>query len=57
MLLEVFTDTEGESGAIEIMRSFLNDSATMLKNKIIGSVRSVLGKKGVETIKKMLGRY
>lgn len=50
MLFEVFTDTEGESGAIEIMRSFLNDSKTVLKNKIVGSVRTVLGKKGIETV-------
>ena len=57
MLFEVFTDTEGESGAIEIMRSFLNDSKTVLKNKIIGSVRTALGKKGIETVKKILGRY
>lgn len=57
MLLEVFTDTEGESGAIEIMRSFLNDSNTVIKNKIVGSVRTVLGKKGIETVKRILGRY
>ena len=57
MFLEVFTDTEGESGAIEIMRSFLNDNKTIIKNKIIGSVRTVLGKRGIETVKKMLGRY
>lgn len=57
MLFEVFTDTEGESGAIEIMRSFLNDSKTVLKNKIVGSVRTVLGKKGIETVKRILGRY
>ena len=57
MLFEVFTDTEGESGAIEIMRSFLNDSNTVIKNKIVGSVRTVLGKKGIETVKRILGRY
>lgn len=57
MLFEVCTDTEGESGAIEIMRSFLNDSKTVLKNKIVGSVRTVLGKKGIETVKRILGRY
>lgn len=57
MLFEVFTNTEGESGAIEIMRSFLKDNKTIIKNKIIGSVRTVLGKRGIETVKKMLGRY
>lgn len=57
ILMEVFTDTDGESGAIEIMRTFLKDQKTIVKNKMMGSVRMVLGKKGVEIIKKMAGRY
>lgn len=57
MIFEVFTDTEGESGAIQIMRTFLNDSKTILKNKIIGSVRTALGHNGIEKIKKIIGRY
>lgn len=57
MLFEVFTTTEGESAAIQIMRTFLNDNKTMLKNRIMGSVRVVLGKKGIETIKRIIGRY
>lgn len=57
MFFEVFTDTEGESGAIEIMRTFLNDNKTVLKNKIVGSVRTILGKNGIEKVKKILGRY
>ncbi len=57
MFFEVFTDTEGESGAIEIMRTFLNDNKTVLKNKIVGSVRTILGKNRIEKVKKILGRY
>ncbi len=57
MIFEVFTTTEGESGAIQIMRTFLNDNKTIIKNKIMGSVRVVLGKKGIETIKRLTDRY
>ena len=57
MLFEVFTTTEGESNAIQTMRTFLIDNKTMFKNKIMGSVRVVLGKKAIETIKRITGRY
>lgn len=57
MIFEVFTDTEGESSAIEIMRTFLTDGKTMLKNKVEKTLRGALGKKGVESIKRILGKY
>lgn len=57
IIFEVFTDTEGESKAIEIMRTFLIDSKFVLKKKIMGSVRTVLGKRGIETVKRMINRY
>lgn len=57
LIFEVFTTTEDESEAIRIMRTFLNDSKTIIKNKILGSMRMVLGEKGVEAIKKIKGRY
>ena len=57
IIFEVFTDTENESGAIEVMRTFLRDTSTMIKNKITGSVRTFLGRSGIEAIKKILGRY
>lgn len=57
MLFEVFTDTESESKAIEIIRTFLIDNKIVLKHKIMGSVRSIVGKKGIEVIKKLSGRY
>lgn len=56
IIFEVFTDTESESEAIRIMRTFLVDNKTVIKNKIIGTVRGALGKKGIETVKKILGR-
>lgn len=57
MIFEVFTTTEDESESIRIMRTFLNDSKTVMRNKILGSVRMVLGKKGIETIKKLTNRF
>jgi 2-succinyl-5-enolpyruvyl-6-hydroxy-3-cyclohexene-1-carboxylate synthase len=57
IIFEVFTTTEDESDSVKIMRTFLNDSKTMIKNKIMGSVRTALGKRGIETIKKLTGRF
>ena len=54
MIFEVFTDTEGESGAVEIMRTFLIDNKMVLKNKVMKVIRGSLGKKGIETVKKIL---
>lgn len=54
VLFEVFTDTEGESGALRIMRTFLMDGSQVLKNRILSSIRGALGKKGVETLKRFL---
>lgn len=56
VIFEVFTDTESESGAIRIMRTFLVDNKTILKNKMIGTIRGALGKKGVEAVKRILGK-
>lgn len=54
VLFEVFTDTEGESGALQIMRTFLVDGSQILKNRIVSSIRGALGKKGVEALKRFL---
>jgi 2-succinyl-5-enolpyruvyl-6-hydroxy-3-cyclohexene-1-carboxylate synthase len=56
IIFEVFTDTDGESGAIEIMRTFLVDRNTVIKNKIIGTIRGALGKRGIEKVKLILGK-
>lgn len=55
IIFEVFTDTEGESEAIRIMRTFIVDNKLVVKNKIMGKIRGALGKKGVEIVKKILG--
>lgn len=52
MLFEVFTNNEDESDAIRMMRN-LNVSA---KGALKEAVKSVVGEKGKETIKKILGR-
>lgn len=54
VIFEVFTDTESESKALQIMRTFLVDNKTVLRNKIIGTIRGALGKKGIEAVKKVL---
>lgn len=56
IIFEVFTDTEGESGAIEIMRTFLNDPVIMVKNKVMSTFRGAFGKMGIETVKKLMGK-
>ena len=56
IIFEVFTDTDGESGAIEIMRTFLVDRNTVIKNKIMGTIRGALGKRGIEKVKLILGK-
>lgn len=52
MLFEVFTDNEDESEAIRMMRN-LNVSA---KGVLKEAVKGVVGEKGKEAIKKMLGK-
>lgn len=54
VIFEVFTDTENESKAVEIMRTFLVDRKTVVKNSIMGSVRVIFGKKGMAAIKKIV---
>jgi len=50
MLFEVFTDSALEDQALQIVRSLRVGSASLLENK----VRQIVGRKGVETIKKIL---
>lgn len=57
VIFEVFTTTEDESEAIKIMRTFLTDGKVIVKNKIKGAVRMILGKNGIDTVQKLLGRY
>lgn len=50
MLLEVFTDSALEDQALQIVRNLRINSASLLENK----VRQMVGRKGVEVIKKIL---
>ncbi|QOL33238.1 2-succinyl-5-enolpyruvyl-6-hydroxy-3-cyclohexene-1-carboxylate synthase [Bifidobacterium eulemuris] len=52
MLFEVFTDSQNESDALRIMSTLETNAAGAVKE----AVRGVLGDKGVNTIKKILGR-
>lgn len=56
IIFEVFTDTEGESGAIEIVRNAMTDSTAAFKSKIVNTLRGTLGHKGIATIKKIIRR-
>lgn len=52
MLLEVFTDSGLETEALHIIRNLKVDGKSVLENK----VRDVIGRKGIETIKKIIGK-
>lgn len=57
MIFEVFTESQDESESNRIMRTFLTDSKTVIKKKIVGTIRTALGNGGIESIKRLLGRY
>lgn len=52
LLLEIFTDSENEDEALRIMRNLRVDGNSLMKNKLKG----MLGRSGVETLKKILGK-
>ena len=56
IVFEVFTDTYSESDALKAIRSIKTDTTLALKNKMTNAIREVIGKSGVETIKKVIGR-
>lgn len=51
-LLEVFTDSILETEALHIIRNLKTDGKSLFENK----VRNIIGRKGVETVKKFLGK-
>ena len=53
MLLEVFTNSNDESKALELMVNIEKDLKFAAKNKLKGFARNVLGQKGIEMIKKI----
>lgn len=56
MLLEVFTGTEDESNALEMILNAIVDPKAKLKSAIRNSVKSVVGEIGVKAVKKVLGK-
>ena len=54
MLLEVFTETEEESKALEQMLNIVKD--TSLKGSVKRAMKNVLGESGVKAVKNMLGK-
>lgn len=52
LLLEIFTDSEKENEALKIMRNLRVGGHALMKNKL----RNMLGKSGVDTVKKILGK-
>ena len=52
MLLEVFTTNEDESDSLKIMRSLCTNSTGLVRN----AVRNIIGQKGVNVAKKILGK-
>lgn len=56
IVFEVFTNTEDESNALKAICTIKKDSNYALKKKIKNNIRTKLGKDGIETIKKILGK-
>lgn len=54
MLLEVFTETEEESKALELMLNIVKD--TSLKGSVKRTVKNILGENGVKMVKNVLGK-
>lgn len=52
MLFEVFTDSQGESDALEAVYSLETNAVGVAKD----AVRGILGEKGIAAVKKVLGR-
>ena len=52
MVLEVFTDSQDESDALEAISNIAHDSKGAAKQL----VKKALGQKGIDMAKKMLGR-
>lgn len=56
VLLEVFTQTEDESKALEQIMNVILDSKLTLKNTIKQTVKNLLGKNGYEIVRKIVHR-
>lgn len=56
MLLEVFTQTEDESKALEQIMNVILDPKLVLKNTIKQTAKNILGKNGYEIVRKIVHR-
>lgn len=56
MMFEVFTDSEQESNALEQMQSIQKDGVKFVKSKAKEFMKQALGDKGVQSLKKVLGK-
>lgn len=54
ILFEVFTETEDESNALETILNMIVDTKTIIKDKMKKTVKSVVGQKGIDAIKKVV---
>ena len=54
MLFEVFTETEDESNALEMVLNTMVDTKAIVKGKIKNVVKTVVGETGITIAKKVL---
>ena len=54
MSFEVFTETEDESNALEIILNMIVDSKAILKDKVKKIIKEVVGEKGINIIKNIV---
>lgn len=54
MLLEVFTDGDDESNALEQILNFEVNAKMELKGQIKGTIKTMIGDKGIEFVKKLI---
>ena len=55
-LFEVFTETDDESNALEMLCNVVSDPKYIAKKTIKGAVKQVLGDKGVKVVKTAFGK-
>ena len=54
ILLEVFTETDGESNALEQTLNIITDSKYMMKQKVKQMVKDFIGNENIEVVKKIM---
>ena len=54
ILLEVFTETDDESNALEQTLNIITDSKYMMKQKVKQMVKDFIGNENIEVVKKIM---